>query len=348
MASTMDSATFEFAGGVRLRLQGPRRAVAHFTDEYGPCLVPDRDPVDALVTIGRPSDSRTDGTDGGHKTVGWHVAIDAETAHPVTLWIATRGRPQSFVRSLVQGYFVEPLVSLVAPGRDLALVPAAALDLDDGLVLILGRSRAGKSTLAARALANGRTVLGDDQVFVDRSGRCWPFPRRLRFYPDLAETAPAAHARLRPRTRRALLLRRWVARLSRGWIRPSLAVDPMELGGAWAPAGVPIGRVVIVERSGSAGSIDASPARPAAAVQTALDLLEEQRRRLAAAAGAAWTTRFAEVQAVEFSILSEGLASIAVERIVVPDRWAAGASISALASQLGLDDSLLRHPVSHR
>jgi hypothetical protein len=344
----MESANFEFPGGVRLRIQGPAAAVEHFRREYGPCLVPGSEPVDALVTIGRPSDATDPGARGGHKTVGWRVGLGGQSANPATLWVATRGRPQSFARSLVQGYFVEPLVSLVAPGRGLALVPAAAIDLDDGLVLILGRSRAGKSTLAARALANGRTVLGDDQVFVDRSGRCWPFPRRLRFYPDLAETAPAAHARLRPRTRRALLLRRWVARLSRGWIRPSLAVDRMELGGAWAPAGVPIGRVVILERSGSAGSIDASPAHPAAAVEIAFDLLEEQRRRLADASGAAWRQRFDEVQAVESSILSEGLASIAVERIVVPDRWAAGASISALARHLGLDDSVPRRLGSHR
>jgi hypothetical protein len=280
--------------------------------------------------------------------VGWRVGVGGQSAHPAALWIATRGRPQSFVRSLVQGYFVEPLLSLVAPDRGLALVPAAAIVSDDGLVLILGRSRAGKSTVAARAMANGRTVLGDDQVFVDRSGRCWPFPRRLRFYPDLAETAPAAYARLRPRTRNALRLRGWMAGLSRGWVRPSLGVDRMELGGTWAPAGVSIGRVVIVERAGSAGSIDVSTALPAAAVKTAADLLEEQRRRLAVAAGAAWATRFAEVQAVESSILNEGLASITVERIVVPDRWAAGASISALARQLGLDDSVPRRSVSPR
>jgi hypothetical protein len=344
----MESATFEFPGGVRLRIQGPAAAIEHFRREYGPCLVQDSEPVDALVTIGRPSDATDSGARGGHKTVGWRVGVGGQSAHPATLWIATRGRPQSFVRSLVQGYFVEPLLSLVAPDRGLALVPAAAIASDDGLVLILGRSRAGKSTLAARAMANGRRVLGDDQVFLDRRGVCWPFPRRLRFYPDLAQTAPAAYARLRPRTRDALRVRRWMAALSRGWVRPSLGVDRMELGGAWAPAGVPIGRVVIVERSGSAGSIDVSSALPAAAVDTAANLLEEQRRRLLIAAGAAWATRFAEVQAVELSILNEGLASIAIERIVVPDRWAAGASISALARQLGLDDSYSRGPESHR
>jgi hypothetical protein len=348
MVSAMDSATFEFAGGVRLRIQGPRSAVAHFTHEYGPCLVPGHDPVDALVTIGRLSDATPQGTAGGHKTVGWRVAVDTEMAQPLALWMATHGRPQSFVRSLVQGYFVEPLVSLVAPGRGVALVPAAAIALDDGLVLVLGRSRAGKSTLAARAMANGRTVLGDDQVFVDRSGRCWPFPRRLRFYPDLAETAPAAYARLRPRTRRALVLRRWVARLSRGWVRPSLAVDRTELAGDLTAAGLPIHRIVIIERSSSAASIQVTPALRAEAVETGASLLEEQRTRLADASGAAWKQRFVEVQAAEASILSDGFASIAVERIVVPDQWAAGPSISALTRQLGLDDSGPRRPLSHR
>ncbi len=356
MAPAMDSATFEFAGRVRLRIRGPGPAVAHFRFEYGPCMVPgpvpEDDPVDAVVTIGGPADATTGGTEGGHKTVGWRVAVDGATAHPMThplaLWIAIRGRPQSFVRSLVQGYFVEPLVSLVAPGRGLALVPAAAIALDDELVLILGRSRAGKSTLAARAMANGRTVLGDDQVFLDRTGTCWPFPRRLRFYPDLAETAPAAYARLRPPSRRALALRRWAGRLSRGWVRPSLAVDRTELGGDWTPTGLPVGRIVIVERSSSAGSIQASSALPAAAVATAASLLEEQRTRLAGASRPAWTNRFAEARALEASILSDGFASIAVERIVVPDRWAAAASISGLARELGLEDSVPHRPASHR
>src|SRR2546426_7101956 len=138
----MESATFEFPGGVRLRIQGPADAVEHFKREYGPCLVPDSAPVDALVTIGRPSDATDSGAPSGHKTVGWRVGVGAQSAHPATLWIATRGRPQSFVRSLVQGYFVEPLLSLVAPDRGLALVPAAAIASDDGLILILGRSRA--------------------------------------------------------------------------------------------------------------------------------------------------------------------------------------------------------------
>jgi len=350
MASAMDAATFEFAGGVRLRIQGADAAMAHFRREYGPCLVPDHETVDALVTIGAPSTVGTHGTPGGHKTVGWRVAVD-ETADdatayplgdplapPLALRIATRGRPQSFVRSLVQGYFVEPLISLVAPGRGLVLVPSAAIASEDGLVLILGRSRAGKSTVAARAMASGRMVLGDDQVFLDRSGNCWPFPRRLRFYPDLVETAPAAYARLRSQTRRALRLRRWVAALSRGWIRPSLAVDRTELGGGWTPTSMPIGRIVIVERSTPARSVEVSSTLPAAALETAVNLLEEQRARLARAAGAAWTQRLAEAQAVESSILNESLASIAVDRIVVPDRWAAGASISALARQLGLED----------
>jgi hypothetical protein len=139
-----------------------------------------------------------------------------------------------------------------------------------------------------------------------------------------------------------------VARLSRGWVRPSLAVDRTELAGDWTPAGLPIRRIVLIERSSSAASFQVTPALRADAVEMGASLLDEQRTRLADAAGAAWKQRFVEVQATESSILSDGFASIAVERIVVPDQWAAGASISALARQLGLDDSGPRRPVSHR
>ncbi|MET1232080.1 MAG: hypothetical protein ABWY52_04420, partial [Candidatus Limnocylindrales bacterium] len=65
------------------------------------------------------------------------------------------GVPISFARSLVQGYVVEPMLSVIAAEHDRALVPGAGVADERGLTLVLGRSGAGKSTLMARLAATG-------------------------------------------------------------------------------------------------------------------------------------------------------------------------------------------------
>ena len=80
---------------------------------------------------------------------------------------------------------------------------AAALDRDGKALILFGAAGAGKTTLSARAAAGGIRSLGDDQVIVDASPVCWPFPRRMRLYPDLKVTAPEAHALLPARDRAA-------------------------------------------------------------------------------------------------------------------------------------------------
>src|SRR3989304_1480181 len=153
-----------------------------------------------------------------------------------------RGSPRSFARPLARGYAMEPLVSIVAAEHGQALVPSAGVARPTGVTLILGRSRAGKSTLMARLMAAGHEVLGDDQLFLDASGACVAFPRRLRFYPDLETTAPAAYARMPAAIRRRLRLMGLLSTVTRGHIRPSLAVDRTAIGGHWVPGPLPTER----------------------------------------------------------------------------------------------------------
>lgn len=273
---------------------------------------------------------------GGHKTVRWQVALGNPAEAPLLMAIELDGAPTSFARSLVQGYFVEPLISIAAARRGLVLVPSAAIVGVDGLILILGRSGSGKSTLAARAMVAGRDVVGDDQVFVDRDGACRPFPRRLRFYPDIALTAPAAFARLSSGTKRALRIRNLVSAVSRGFVRPSLAVDRAELGGSWHAEPTPIRRIVLVERAGTSSGLLIEPGDGRMAVGWAADLLAEQRDRLARAGGP-WIATLNETGERERAILATAFAGLPIERVAVPPAWAAHAAIVALARHLALE-----------
>ena len=334
----MDSATFRLASSVVLRIDGDRGAVSHFVREYEPCAVAKDGPLDVEVTFGRGAAALDSGSavEGGHKTVRWRVALGAPHDVPLVATISLGGWPASFALSLVQGYFVEPLISIAAVRRGLVLLPSVAIVADEGLLLIMGRSRAGKSTLAARAMAAGRSVPGDDQAFVDPAGRCWPFPRRLRFYPYIAETAPAAHARLGRATRRELAVRRSVATLTRGYVRPSLAVDGTELGGTWHPEPLPIRRIVLVERSSESDVLLVEPADREAAVAWAAELLGEQRARLGRAGGD-WFAALDGTWGLERAVLNEGFATSPVERISVPRRWDASTAVDAIARYLRLE-----------
>ena len=341
----MDAAVFAFATDLRLRVTGEDAAVRHARREYGPAEVPDDGRVDLEVVfgrIGRTADT-TGGAAasfgrGGHKTVAWRVAAGDPDAMPLTARIETGGWPPEFAMSLVQGYVVEPLLSIAAARRGIVLLPGAGIVLNDGLVLLLGRSRAGKSTVAARALTAGRAILGDDQLFVGPEATAWPFPRSLRFYPDLARTAPLAYARLQPATRRRLQMRAALARVSAGYIRPSLAVPGSELGLRWAPEARQIGRLVLIERDADRSNLDAGPASPADAVDWAAQLLHEQRVRLADLGGTAWRRAVAATADVERVLLERSFDGRPVERLAVPGTWDAPRAVGAVAEWLGLDE----------
>jgi hypothetical protein len=341
----VDSADFAFATDLRLRVTGDAAAVRHARREYGPAEVHDAGRVDLEVRFGRafrPAAEVVAGRAvaagrGGHKTVAWRVDAGDPDAAPLTARIETRGWPSGFALSLVQGYVVEPLLSIAAARRGIVLVPGAGIDLDEGLVLLLGRSRAGKSTLAARALTAGRAILGDDQLFVGPDATAWPFPRSLRFYPDLAQTAPMSYAQLRPRTRRDLRLRAALARVSAGYIRPSLAVKGSELGQQWRPEGRRIARLVLIERNADRSDLGAVPGTPLEAVAWAAQLLEEQRQRLADLGGAPWREAIDRVADAERAVLERSFDGRPVDRLAIPWSWDAPTAVEATARWLGID-----------
>ena len=325
------SETYSFAPGVTVRVAGDRAASRHFAAEYGEARAAAEPDVE--VEFG---DVAGRSLRGGHKTVRWAVDLSPPSARPLAAAIRLRGRPRSFGFSLVQGYLVEPLLAVAAARAGRVLVPSAAIaDDDGGALLLLGRSRSGKSTVSARAVANGRPLLGDDQVLVDATGACSPFPRRLRFYTDLADTAPAAYARLPPRVRRGLRLRKLLRVATRGYAAPPVRVRAAELGPSRA-ASLPLARIVLIERGGTADRLEASDVATDALVGAATDILTEQRGRLVRA-GRAWEEAHEETLAREAEILDRAFAARRAERLLVPAAWSAPRAIAALADYLQLE-----------
>jgi hypothetical protein len=336
------AATFRLADRLLLRVSGDPAAVAQARLEYGPAEVspaPGTGPPDVDVAYGRPSAGAGLGpvSRGGHKSVRWAVRLGAPDADVLGAAIAIRGWPGAFARSLVQGFVVEPLLSVAAVRHDLVLLPSAGIVGPDGLSVMLGRSRAGKSTIAARAMALGRTVIGDDQVIVGRDGGVWPFPRRLRFYPDLVQTAPDAFRGLRSETRRALRVRGLISTLSRGYVRPSLAVDPAELGGPPASMTSRPTRLILLDRRDDLAEISDAAATVDDAVAWAADLLAEQRARLRALGGREWSAALQDVAAREADILRDAFAGVDCRRVSVPRAWGAPRAVSSTAVHLGFE-----------
>ncbi|HVF79946.1 MAG TPA: hypothetical protein VNA28_16760, partial [Solirubrobacteraceae bacterium] len=188
---------YRFLPGVDLRLTGDRTTARHYAAEYAGAEVADDGSAVALDVRFAPA-APSDGVriEGGHKTARWTVTAPAPAGGPLRAGIELRGRPRFFGLSLVQGYFVEPLLSVAVARAGHVLLPSAAIGEEGGVLVIMGSSGTGKSSLSARALAAGRPVLGDDQILLDGAGDCRRFPRRMRFYSDLPQTAPAAFARL--------------------------------------------------------------------------------------------------------------------------------------------------------
>lgn len=333
----MAEAVFAFVDGVRAGVRGPAWIVGAFRLEYAQREIFDGGAVAVDIAFGRETARDAVVIEGRHKSVSWRIALGPADTAPIRADIHLGGMPRSFARSLVQGYVIEPLVSIVAAEHGQALVPSAAFAGSTGVTLILGRSRAGKSTLMARLMAAGHDVLGDDQLFVDARGRCVAFPRRLRFYPDLGTTAPAAYARLPAGLRRRLRFMGLLSALTRGQIRPSLAVDRSAIGGHWVPGPLLLERVVLLQRGDHAGELRSAPASPEQAVAWATRLLVEQRARLALSDEVGWGARLDRANEAETAILGDTFAGPAIVSISVPYDWPASAAVTAVARRLGLD-----------
>jgi hypothetical protein len=344
---------YRFLPQLRLAMIGPPGDVRHFDQEYAASLATGNDEADVVVRIGGPSALRGSGRDlrsmaaGGHKTVRWQVTFGDPSVRPIEADISLGGWPRSFALSLVQGYFVEGLVSLAAPGAGRVLLPAAALARSDSAVLLLGPSGAGKSSVAARMMASRRRVIGDDQVLVDGAGLCSPFPRRMRFYADLAETAPDAFRALAPFTRLRLRTRGLIDRLTKGYVRPSLAVDPRELASRHDPRSATIDRILIIEPRAPVGQLEQVSAETSDALAAAGRILELQRARLWSTAPPDWRAVISKTAELEQDILLAGFGGARIERLRIPAAWSAIQAVDAL-TDIVREDVPLSVPVPPR
>lgn len=335
--ATTARADYGFGPAVRLRVSGSRRAIAHFDREFGPPLAPGPAPhAEVAVWFGRPGGRAHDGASGGYKSIRWRVELSSPAHLPLRARIRLSGGPPSFALSLVQGWFVEPVVAMALAREGYLALPSAGLAIDGGALLLVGPSRSGKSSVSMRALAQGHSLLGDDQVLVDREGGCRPYPRRLRVYPDIREVAPGAWLRLSASTRRVLTARRIVRDLTRGFVAPSLALPMTEIGPAPPPDPLPLRRLLVIERSVVARELESLPRDSVWAADRARGILADQRGRLAAIAGESWRTALSEIAAREVEIFRSAAAAAQVEQVLVPAAWGAERAVSALARQAGL------------
>jgi len=330
---------FELAPGLIVSVAGPAGDVRHFLREYGPrrVEVPEGSEPSLRVEFeAAASDGGHRQWSDGHKSVRWRVRL-AGPAGPAVVGLELRGVPRSFARSLVQGYVVEPLASVLAAERGSVLLPAAGIVDGRGLHVLIGRSRAGKSTLAARSIVRGGQILGDDKVIAGASNAWRPFPRRLRFYPDIRETAPDVWRRLPAGTRAMLVGRRLLERGTGGRIRPSLAVDAAVVGGAFDAAPRRAVRIVLLERGAGAERVDVAMSGVAEAVAWSQAILEEQRARLVRHLPDDWAARVAAIHPLEAEMLSDAMRGVPIERVRLPGGWTARRAVDAAARALGFD-----------
>jgi hypothetical protein len=314
-------AAYEFAPGLGLAIaiEADAATVRAFDREYGPATAVDPAQIAVEAIFGGPRSGRSGKSiPGGHKSMRWWTELTAPDAIPLGVRVELAGRPRAFARTLVQGYFIEPLISVAAARAGAVLLPAAAFLDQAGAIVVLGRSGAGKTSLSMHALALGAQVLGDDQVLIDPDGGCRAFPRRLRIYPDLRERDPLAYRRLPRHMTAQLGARRLVRILSRGAIAPPLSV-PLSIFGQSSPLNpAPIRRVVILDRQVSPGDLRTEPANVADAVGQALALLREQRGHIEISGSEAWREALASVGSDEERLLSSAFGSASVERITAP------------------------------
>jgi hypothetical protein len=331
---------YRFGPGLTVSIGGERRARAYFRAEYASAALatsPDVPAVEAVIgaRVRATADVTTPQPElvGAHKLARWRASVpvrpEVATMHVA---VAVRG-PLGL--ALVQSHVIEPLVSLAAIRAGSVLLPGAAIAQGDRTLLLLGHSRSGKTSLAARALAAGLRVLGDDQVIINADRECLPFPRRLRLYPDLSRTAPAAFAALRPSVRMRLAALGRVNALTRGFVAPPVSVSAFEIGAdaTAGPVRLLIGEVVVVRRA-RVDALTLERLDPAELAAETDDVLMGQRSEIFRVPGvrAAYETLLAH----ERAIISCALAAAPARRVLVPDTWTSERAVGALARELEL------------
>jgi hypothetical protein len=328
--------TFAFLDDLRLEVVGSARTLRHYRAEYGRAASAPVAEPELRVAFRRTSG---DGAsfDGAHKTVRWHIEIAEPLDGPLRVAIDLRGEPRSFGLSLLQGYVIEPLLGLFAPAAGHVLLPAAAIGSANGAILLIGRSRSGKSSLTARAAAAGLAVLGDDHVLVAGSGECRAFPRRIRVYSDLSRTAPQAYALL-PRSKQAKLRALSALRSStRDFVAPPLRLRLETLGSSLLQPVLQLGTIVVIERD-EVDSLKRELLDPRTLVEIASEILREQRRPLELLSRDDWHARLERVRKADEELLLAAFAhAVSAVRLVVPRSWPPEQAVSALATAVGAD-----------
>lgn len=333
-----DGLVAAFRPDLRVRLEGSAFALRHFAAEYRRALVSAGidDLAVAIAFVEDVGPAHGVVFRGRYKTVAWMVDVSADDERSIRARVAIRGRPRSFALSLVQGYYVEPLISLASAAGGTVLLPGSGICLDGDATLLLGRSRSGKSTLSAVALASDRPILGDDQILLDGSGTAYPFPRRLRFYSDLPLTSPEAYARLPSFDRAALKARRLTVVVTRGFVAPPIRVPAAAIGPEPEGGGASVSRVVVIERAGTTDELSISRPSVDEVVGLATAILDEQRSHLAGGAAGQWLARLDRTRERETEILSQALQGRQLERFLVPTSWDAPRAASELGRRLGI------------
>jgi hypothetical protein len=169
-------------------------------------------------------------------------------------------------------------------------------------------------------------------VVLDRAGLCWPFPRRVRLYPDIRQTAPRAYRAMPPRRRIALVSRAAVQRLSGGSVAPPVYVPPAELSSV-KPSPLPVRSAFVVERDETAERIVRRPLATEEALGEAAEVLELQRTALAPA-GRGWDQALKDGTDSENDVLGHVFGAARLERLAVPSRLPAAEAIAALHEEL--------------
>jgi hypothetical protein len=330
---------YRFGTDLTVSIRGQHRARSYFRAEYGSAALAassEEPAVEAVIGARLHDDAhRTEGQPellGAHKLARWRASVPVRPdAGTMRLAVAVRG-PLGL--ALVQSSVIEPLVSLAAVRAGSVLLPGAAIAQGDRTVLVLGRSRSGKTSLAARALAAGLRVLGDDQIIINADRECLPFPRRLRLYPDLSRTAPAAFAALRPSVRTRLTALGRVNALTRGFVAPPVSVSASAIGADDAgPVRVLIGEVAVVRRA-RVDALILEPLDSAELAAEADDVLMGQRSELFKVPGV--KDAYEALLAHERAIVACALAAAPARRVLVPDSWTSERAVGALARALEL------------
>jgi hypothetical protein len=318
--------------GLALAVSGAAVARGYFGREYGEVAVDGAHDVLLEAIFARAGEGASTGVllEGRHKLARWEVRVTVRDGGPVDVRAHVQG---PFGLPLVQSLVVEPLLGLVAARRELALIPGALLlDADGRGVLAVGGSGSGKTSLAARAIAAGREVLADDRVFVDAAATGSRYARRMRLYPDIAQTAPAAWSALTPAAQAKLRAVTLVRRVSGGSFAPPVAVARHELGATRRLVHTHIDRVLLLHRhDGDAPRLSA--ATTAAAADEIDERLLEDRAALDVAA---LQHRLRSLALHDRAIIESALATATIERLEIPRSWPAARAVQRLGAELGL------------